>query len=211
MEITLHLPSGKLLASRASRIPLGQLHLTARNTLGLSVWIVDDSLSVIPAPGSSLVLSARPNSSLAAATLLLLATLAETGTGETLHYTGTLSTKTEEIADLFTGTISRTRYPALLDIDAVSSDGSRQTILAQQDLFLLRAIWNGDENIPTPSTTVAPVVMFLDDVPASKTDFFAFPGGVAPSTGLYQAADGHYNYTIKGGWTMWRRSPIASW
>lgn len=69
----------------------------------------------------------------------------------------------------------------------------------------------GDEATPTPANTLIPVVQFIDDVPSSKTDFFMFPGGTPPASGLYQAADGHYNYTIKGGWTMWRRSPIASW
>ena len=55
------------------------------------------------------------------------------------------------------------------------------------------------------------LIVHVTDVPDTKGDFTMFAGGVAPTTGLYHAADGNYLYTFKGGWTQWRRSPIASW
>jgi hypothetical protein len=51
----------------------------------------------------------------------------------------------------------------------------------------------------------------IADVPDAKDDFFMFPGAVAPATGMYMASDANYNYTMKGGWTYWRRAAIAMW
>jgi hypothetical protein len=51
----------------------------------------------------------------------------------------------------------------------------------------------------------------IADVPDAKDDFFMFPGGVAPTTGMYMASDANYNYTMKGGWNYWRRAAIAMW
>ncbi|MEI6034524.1 MAG: hypothetical protein WCS65_09620 [Verrucomicrobiae bacterium] len=122
-------------------------------------------------------------------------------------YLFSLSLNTTEINALLTGEVASVTLRAEITWTVGGKTRSTQTF----SLIVERDVWRGDEATPTPANTLIPVVQFLDDVPANKTDFFMFDGGVAPTCGLYQAADGHYNYTFKGGWTMWRRAPIASW
>jgi hypothetical protein len=51
-------------------------------------------------------------------------------------------------------------------------------------------------------TMVTPV-----EAPTSPTDFSMFDGGVAPTTGFFQALDNLYIYTLKGGDTEWFLTP----
>ncbi|MFZ4774630.1 MAG: hypothetical protein ACOYM3_04660 [Terrimicrobiaceae bacterium] len=123
-------------------------------------------------------------------------------------YRFTVSLNTDELTALFTN--EAPSVPLMADITITQPD--MEPVGTQTfEVLAIRPVWRGDEQTPTPATSLIPVVQFIDDVPASKTDFFMFDGGAAPTSGLYQAADGHYTYTFKGGWTQWRRAAIGSW
>ena len=55
------------------------------------------------------------------------------------------------------------------------------------------------------------VVQIVETVPSSKVDFSGFVGGVAPTTGVYEALDSRYLYKFKAGWSKWRRTAIGEW
>jgi len=125
------------------------------------------------------------------------------GQGYTIH----LGLDTVELANLLTGETPSIDLMLELSIESTWTTIKSQTIT----LHIPRALWRGDELTPTPAIYPAPVVQFIDDVPSSKLDFFMFPNAEAPTTGLFQASDSRYIYTIKGGWSYWRRTPIATW
>jgi len=118
-----------------------------------------------------------------------------------------LGLDTEELALLYPGETPNVDLMLELSIESTWTTIKSQTVL----LHVPRTLWRGDEQTPTPAFYPAPVVQFIDDVPSSKIDFFMFPNAEAPTTGLFQASDSRYIYTIKGGWNFWRRTPIATW
>lgn len=123
-------------------------------------------------------------------------------------YRFTLSLNTEELVALFVG--ESPTVTLMADITITRPD--EEPVATQKfEVVAERPVYRGDEQTPTPATSPTPVIQFIDDVPASKDDFYMFPGGAAPSSGMYQASDAHYNYTFKGGWTAWRRAAIALW
>ena len=128
-------------------------------------------------------------------------------TGPPIRYIFDLDLNTTEIAALFTtSTTATVKLMAEISWTSGTEQGKSQTF----QLLVQRQVWRGDEQTPTPATVLHPVIEFVD-APSAKDDFFMFYGGVAPTAGLYQAADTRYIYTIKGGQTSWRRTPISQW
>jgi hypothetical protein len=217
MDLNIYLPTGEIFASRSAAAQvLTSLRFSERNRFPASIWLLDANFaaSAIPSPYTRIVLTTRPNDDFDNAELPFQAgTWVAAGTGATLHYESTIRTATIETARLFAPS-AQAKYPLLLDIDLMVSadpEDGRKTLVSQWPCTINRAMWRGDEATPTSAVIPIPMVQYLDDRPEHKTDFFMFPGGVAPATGLYQAADANYTYTFKGGWTQWRRSAIASW
>jgi hypothetical protein len=172
MDLNIHVPTGTLLATRKSNNQLTEAKVTQKNGFGVNVWFLDDGpdssnpivVVPIPEPYTRIVLSARPNDDLDNANLLFfLDDFTEEGADGTLHYTGTLNSATPDIAALF-GTPSKTRAPALLDVDllitADPADG-RQTIVKQRDIWIYRALWKGTEGV---DPTVVPAFPLPGDI-----------------------------------------------
>lgn len=172
MDLNLHIQRGILLADRRSLNPLPDLKITQKNGFPVDLYLLADGPDIstpvtvipLPSPYTVIVLSARPNDDLDEATLLFfLDNLTVTGSGQTLHYTGTLNSATAATAALFaagTPLQARKTYGALLDIDllvtADPNDG-RQTVLQQRDFTLCRAIWQGSEGIDPDSDPQYPL------------------------------------------------------
>lgn len=197
MELIVHLPSGALLASRTSKTPLASLDVTQRNELACRVWFVQDGPDVsqplvaatIPAPYTRLVLSARPNDSLAGETLVFfLDDFTETGEGDDLHYTGTLNTATAAAAELFTNP-TRRRHACYLDLDLLVTadpEDGRQTLVKQREFFLYRAIWQGSEGVdPDAEPAYPPPSEIVTEAPEDGT--------------LYGRKDGAWEAVPEGG------------
>ena len=53
------------------------------------------------------------------------------------------------------------------------------------------------------------VLQFVSTVPLSDTDFSMFGGGIAPSVGMYRAAEPTKDWVFVGGWSAWRHSVLA--
>jgi hypothetical protein len=171
------------------------------------VLVLDVVLSAALPTGSNGILCLKRDKNFTGAAMAL-DTAWEAVSGEALTYRFTLSLNTEEIAALFTGE----KETASLHADITITRPDLDTVGSQTfDVVVWRPVYQGDEQTPTPATTLVPVVQFIDDVPSAKDDFFMFEGGVAPSSGMYQTSDAQYNYTFKGGWTYWRRAAIAMW
>ena len=125
-------------------------------------------------------------------------------------YRFSLSLYTSELLALFVDEISE----VILIADITITEPGEDPIGCQTfEIVAERPVWRGDEMIPTPASVLTPVVMYLDTVPRNLTDFFMFPGGIAPTSGLYVAADDLYTYTLKGGvgctWAYERRKAMT--
>jgi hypothetical protein len=128
------------------------------------------------------------------------------GSGETA-YTFALDLFTEEVETAFED--EPASISGVLEIEWVTSTETLSSV--SLPVTIENHVIRGSEGTPTPATSPTPVVEVIADVPDAKDDFFMFPGGVAPTTGMYMASDANYNYTMKGGWAYWRRAAIAMW
>jgi hypothetical protein len=168
MDFFIHTPTGTLLSSINSLTPLADLAITQRNEVATRVWFLGNGADVstpvvvqaIPAPYTRIVLSARQNDDLDEASLVFfLDDLTATGSGNGLHYAGTLNTATVAAAGLFTVQTQRLRG-CYLDIDllvtADPADG-RWTIVKQRAFNLYRAIWQGTEGVDPDAVPAYPV------------------------------------------------------
>jgi hypothetical protein len=138
--------------------------------------------------------------------LALAASWTAPGSGQTA-YSFALDLFTDEMEEVFEtepATVS-----AVLEIEWVTASETVSSV--SLPVTIQNHVIRGSEGTPTPATSPTPVVEVISDVPDAKDDFFMFPGGVAPTTGMYMASDANYNYTMKGGWTYWRRAAIAMW
>lgn len=168
MDLNIHVPTGTLLADRKSLSQLAEAKVTQKNDFPVNVWFLGDGPDLstplvvipIPSPYTRIVLSSRPNDDLDNADLLFfLDSFTAVGSGDTLHYTGTLNTTTAGVASLFTSE-SKTRAPALLDVDLLVTadpEDGRQTIVKQRDIWIYRAIWQGSEGVDPDASPAYPL------------------------------------------------------
>jgi hypothetical protein len=138
--------------------------------------------------------------------LALAASWTGPGNGQTA-YSFSLDLFTDEMEEVFE--TEPTTVSAVLEIEWVTASETLSSV--SLPVTIENHVIRGSEGTPTPATSPTPVVEVIADVPDAKDDFFMFPGGVAPTTGMYMASDANYNYTMKGGWTYWRRAAIAMW
>lgn len=161
MDLFLHHKRGILLLGSKSLDPLAELKIAQKNKIPVNLWILEDGPDVatpvqivsLPDPYNHIVLSARQNDDLDEELLFFLSDFTEVGSGETLHYEGTLNTNTAGVTALFAGETlqARTRHGALLDIDFLVSEDpedGRETVLKQRDFFQYRVMWQGTEGVP---------------------------------------------------------------
>ena len=118
-----------------------------------------------------------------------------------------LSLTTTELDALFAG--GATTVTLLGEITWTVGGHARST--PTFNLIVDADVWRGDEAIPTPANVLMPAVIIVSSAPTTETDFFMFPGGVAPTFGSYEFQDDRFLYKIKGGQTLWRRTPISQW
>jgi len=194
----------RFVKSAASSAQVTSLFAKRRETISVAVQFVDSYEIITLGIGATGTIGIKR----AYGSAFLAETVGWEAPGEhETAYVFELSLRTAPIEAAFSG--GADQIEAKLEIKW--ADGGEELRSVTLPLVIGNSVILGDEWTPDPAEPLVPVVQFINDVPENKTDFFMFEGGVAPTTGLYQAADGHYNYTIKGGWTMWRRSPIASW
>lgn len=168
MDLNLHINRGILLASRDSLNPLAELKIAQKNKLPVSIWLLEEGSDVttpvqvtsLPAPYTDIVISARPNDDLDNADpLFFLSDFTEVGTGDDVHYEGTLNTNTAGITALFSAASTK-RYGCLLDIDFLVNgdpEDGRETVLKQRDYFQYRALWQGTEGVPPSGSPIYPL------------------------------------------------------
>lgn len=168
MDLNIHVPTGTLLADRKSKTQLAEAKISQKNGFVVNVWFLKDGADVstpvevipIPDPYTRIVISSRPNDDLDNALLLFfLDDLTEVGSADELHYEGVLNSATADIAALFT-TASKTRAPALLDVDLLITadpEDGRMTVVKQRDIWIYRALWQGNEGVDPASVPSYPL------------------------------------------------------
>ncbi len=201
MQLWLTPSTGELSLSDTAQIPVARIHAKSGTVFELQVFSTEP-LDV--AAGG--VLTAKSKGAYLGNLAAIDSSWTASGT-DPVSYLFELDLFTEEVESLFSGEVSMVPLMAEITWTSGTQHGKSQTF----DLLVGRQVWRGDEQVPTPASVQYPIVIFLEDVPANKTDFFMFDGGVAPVAGLYQSEDSRYTYTIKGGQTEWRRTPISAW
>jgi hypothetical protein len=202
MKTYLNIETGRLTAQGGATQPLRRLDAKRGDTLEIEV--VPSATLAASATGKFV---AKPKGAFSSIHPILYgewSAPAASGSG----WRFSIETDTEELAALLPNETAEVTLMAEITWSVEGKTRSTQTM----DLVVAQKVWRGNEVSPTPAPALPrPVVQYLADAPAHQTDFFMFPGGLPPASGLYQAATDTHIYTFQGGWTQWKRAAIATW